>query len=68
MGEFVPTLTEIDPNKLSFFEILDLYHLVDAPKEHRTYRYLLPKGDLEHDLRVIETDPNVVNMTTLYKA
>ena len=49
-------LTEIDPNKLSFFEIRDLCHLVGAPKEHSRYRYLLPEGDLKDDLRDIETD------------
>ena len=68
VGGSVHTLTEIDLNKLSFFEIRDLCHLVGAPKEHSRYKYLLPEGDLEHGLRVIETDPNVVNMTTLYKA
>ncbi|XP_030923503.1 uncharacterized protein LOC115950449 [Quercus lobata] len=64
----IHTLTEIDPDKLSFFEIQDLYHLVGAPKEHNRYRYLLPEGDLEDDLRDIKTDPDVVNMTTLHKA
>ena len=68
MGGSVYTMTEIDPNKLSFFEIRDLYHLVGAPKEHSRYRYLLPKSDLEDDLRVIEIDPDVVNMTTLHRA
>ena len=67
MGGSVYTLTEIDPNKLSFFEIRDLCHLVGAPKEHNRYRYLLPKSDLEDDLRVIEIDPDVVNMTTLHR-
>nr|POE58942.1 hypothetical protein CFP56_36593 [Quercus suber] len=42
-GGSVHTLTEIDPNKLSFFEIRDLCHLVGAPKEHSRYRYLLPE-------------------------
>ena len=68
MGGSVHTLTEIDPDKLSFFEIRDLCHLVGAPKEHCRYRYLLPESDLEDDLRVIETNPDVVNMTTIHKA
>nr|POE62308.1 hypothetical protein CFP56_71300 [Quercus suber] len=68
VGGSVHTLTEIDPNKLSFFEIRDLCHLVGAPKEHSRYRYLLPEGDLKHDLMVIEKDPDVVNMTTLHRA
>ncbi|KAK7849499.1 hypothetical protein CFP56_002914 [Quercus suber] len=68
MGGSVHTLTKIDPNKLSFFEIRDLCHLVGASKEHSRYRYLLPEGELEHDLRVIETDLGVVNMTTLHRA
>ena len=68
MGGFVHTLTEIDPDKLSFFEIRDLCHLVGTPKEHSRYRYLLPKGGLEDDLRAIETNAYVVNMTTLYRA
>nr|POE91209.1 hypothetical protein CFP56_37813 [Quercus suber] len=41
VGGSVHTLTEIDPDKLSFFEIQDLCHLVGAPKEHSRYRYLL---------------------------
>ena len=61
-------MTEIDPNKLSFFEIRDLCHLVGAPKEHSRYTYLLPEGGLHHDLRAIETDADVVNMTTLHRA
>ena len=68
MGGFVHTLTEIDPDKLSFFEIQDLCHLVGAPKEHSRYKYLLPKGGLEDDLRAIETDADLVNMTTFYRA
>ena len=56
VGGFVHILTEIDPDKLSFFEIRDLYHLVGAPKEHSRYRYILPEGDLKDDLRDIETD------------
>ena len=67
VGGFVHTLTEIDLDKLRFFEIQDLCHLVGVSKEHSRYRYLLPKGDLKHNLRVIETDPNVVNMTTLHR-
>ena len=61
-------MTEIDPNKLSFFEIRDLCHLVGALKEHSRYRYLLLEGGLHHNLRAIETDADVVNMTTLYRA
>ena len=53
---------------MSFFEILDLCNLVGALKEHNRYRYLLPKGDLEDDLRDIKTNPDVVNMTTLHRA
>ena len=68
VGGSVHTLTEIDPDKLSFFEIRDFCHLVGAPKEHNRYRYLLPESDLEDDLRVIETNPDVVNMTTIHKA
>ena len=33
VGGSVCTLTEIDLDKLSFFEIRDLCHLVNAPKE-----------------------------------
>ena len=68
VGGSVHTLTEIDPDKLSFFEIRDLCHLVGAPKEHSRYTYLLPEGGLHHDLRAIETDADVVNMTTLHRA
>ena len=68
VGESVRTLTEIDPDKLSFFEIWDLCHLVGAPKEYSRYRYLLPEGDLQDDLRDIETDADVLNMTTLHRA
>ena len=46
IGGSVRLLTEIDPDKLSFFEIRDLCHLVGAPKEHNRYKYLLPEGDL----------------------
>ena len=68
VGGSVHTLTEIDPDKLSFFEIQDLCHLVGAPKEHSRYRYLLLENGLHHDLRAIETDADVVNMTTLHRA
>ena len=68
VGGFAHTLTNIDFNKLSFFEIRDLCHLVGAPKEHSRYRYLLPEGGLHHNLRAIETDADVVNMTTLHRA
>ena len=44
VGGSVRTLTEIDRDKLSFFEIWNLYHLVGAPKEHSRCRYLLPEG------------------------
>nr|POE71010.1 hypothetical protein CFP56_14749 [Quercus suber] len=57
VGGSVHTLTEIDPDKLSFFEIRDLCHLVGASKEHSRYRYLHLEGDLEHDLSVIDIDP-----------
>ena len=56
VGGSVHLLAEIDPDKLSFFEIRDLCHLVSAPKEHSRYRYLLPEGNLQVDLRDIVTD------------
>ena len=68
VGGSVRLPTEIDPDKLSYFEIRDLCHLVGAPKEHGRYKYLLPEGDLQDDLRDIETDAGVLNMTTLYRA
>ena len=68
VGGSVYTLTEIDLDKLSFFEIRDLCHLVGALKEHNRYRYLLPEGGLQDDLRAIETDVDVVNMITLHMA
>ena len=34
VGGSIHTLTEIDFDKLSFFEIRDLCHLVDTPREH----------------------------------
>ena len=64
----VHLLTKIDPDKLSFFEIWDLCHLTGAPKEHSRYRYLLPEGNLQVDLRDIEIDADVLNITTLHKA
>ena len=42
VGGSIYLLTEIDPDKLSFFEIQDLCHLVGASKEHSRYKYLLP--------------------------
>ena len=68
VGGFVHTLTEVNPDKLSFFEIRDLCHLVGAPKEQSRYRYLLPGGDLHDDLRAIKTNADVLNMTTLHRA
>ena len=68
VGGSVHLLTEIDPDKLSYFEIRDLCHLVGAPKEHSRYKYLLPEGNLQVDLRDIATDADVVNMTTLHRA
>jgi MuDR family transposase len=68
VGGSVHLLTDIDPDKLSYFEIRDLCHLVSAPKEHSRYKYLLPEGNLQVDLRDIATDADVVNMTTLHRA
>ena len=68
VGGFVHLLTEIDPDKLSFFEIRDLCYLVGTPKEHSRYKYLLPEGNLQVDLRDIVTDADVLNMTTLHRA
>ena len=68
VGGSVRLLTEINPEKLSYFEIWDLCHLVGAPKEHSRYKYLLPEGDLQDDLKDIETDADVLNMTTLHRA
>ena len=68
MSGSVHLLTEIDPDKLSFFESRDLCYLVGAPKEHSRYKYLLPEGNLQVNLRDIATDANVLNMTTLHRA
>ena len=68
MGGSVHLLIEIDPDKLSFFEIWDLCHLVGAPKKHSRYKYLLPEGNLQVDLRDIAIDADVLNMTTLHRA
>ena len=68
VGGSVHLLTDIDPDKLSFFEIRDLCHLVCAPKEHSRYKYLLPEGNLQVDLRDIATDADILNMTTLHRA
>ena len=68
VGGSVYLLTEIDPDKLSFFEIRDLSLLVGAPKEHSSYKYLLPEGNLQVDLRDIATNADVLNMTTLHRA
>nr|POE45749.1 hypothetical protein CFP56_47330 [Quercus suber] len=68
VGGSIHTLTKINPDKLSFFEIRDLCDLVGAPKEHSRYRYLLPEDNVEDDIRDKETEANVVNMTTLHKA
>ena len=37
-------------------------------KEHNRYRYLLPEGNVEDDIRDIETNADVVNMTILHRA
>ena len=39
-----------------------------CPKEHSRYKYLLPEGNLQVDLRDIVTDAEVLNMTTLHRA
>ena len=68
VGGSVHLLTEIDPDKLSLFEIRDLCHLTGAPKEHNRYKYLLPEGNLQVDLRNIATDADILNITTLHRA
>ena len=68
VGGSLRLLIEIDLVKLSFFEIQDLCHLVNAPKEHSRFRYLLPEGNLQDDLRDIEIDADVLNMTNLHRA
>ena len=37
------------------------------PKEHNRYRYLLSEGNVEDDIRDIETNADVVNMTILHR-
>ena len=38
------------------------------PKEYNRYRYLLSEGNVEDDIRDIETNADVVNMTILHRA
>ena len=59
------TLTNVDPDLLSHFEIQDICAKAGGPINSRIY-YLIPGGDLEQGLRLITLDDDVTYMSELH--
>ena len=60
-------IDEVDPDKLSYFEIQDICFDVGAASTSR-YHYLIPGGNLEQGLRLINEEDDVVYMCEIYAA
>ena len=66
MGGIVHRLLEVDPDRLSYFEIQDICSEVGAPRSSR-YQYSIPGGNLEHGLRLITSNDDVLYMCAIHR-
>ena len=65
VGGEVCTMANVDPNLLSHFEIQDICAEAGGLINSRIY-YLIPSGDLEQGLRLINSDDDVTYMCELH--
>ena len=61
----VSTMTNVDPDLLSHFKIQDICDEAKGPINSRIY-YLIPGGDLEQGLRLINSNDDVTYMCELH--
>ena len=65
VGGEVSTMANVDPDLFSHFEIQDICAEARGPINSRIY-YLIPGGDLEQGLRLINLDDDVTYMYKLH--
>ena len=65
VGGKVSTMANVDPDLLSHFEIQDICAEAGRPINNRIY-YLIPGGDLEQGLSLINSDDDVTYMCELH--
>ena len=65
VGGDVSIMANVDPNLLSHFKIQDICAEAGGPINSRIY-YLIPSGDLEQGLRLINSDDDVTYMCELH--
>ena len=63
----VSVINEVGPDRLSLFEIQDICVELGAPSTS-TFHYLIPGGNLEQGLMVINGDDDVLNMCDIHVA
>ena len=63
----VSVINEVGPDRLSLFEIQDICGELGAPSTS-TFHYLIPGGNLEQGLMVINGDDDVLNMCDIHVA
>ena len=61
VGGEVSTMANVDPDLLSHFKVQDIFAKAGGPINSRIY-YLIPSGDLEQGLRLINSDDDVTYM------
>ncbi|KAK9989706.1 hypothetical protein SO802_029945 [Lithocarpus litseifolius] len=67
LGGSTSFIDDVDPNKLSYFEIQDMCCGLGANSTSR-FHYLIPGGNLEQGLRLINEDDDVVYMCEIHAA
>ena len=67
LGGKVSTCCKVDLDHLSYFEIQDMVAECGSPSTSLVY-YLIPGGNLEHGLRLITEDDEVLYMCELHVA
>ena len=63
----VSVINEVGPDRLSLFEIQDICGELGAPSTS-TFHYLIPGGNLEQGLMVINGEDDVLNMCDIHVA
>ena len=63
----VSVINEVGPDRLSLFEIQDICGELGAPSTS-TFHYLIPGGNLEQGLMVINGEDDVCNMCDIHVA
>ena len=67
LGGSTSFVDNVDPDKFSYFEIQDICSDVGAVSTSR-FHYLIPGGNLEQGLRLINGDDDVVYMCEIHVA